>query len=223
MRRSSAEGTNDGRVRPRNDVRARSSPMRPAASAPASTAARTLLTSPRTITLTTPPSSLITVLATSTLAALSIASTALINPTRPSVSTRPKAFPFMIVSSPRAIALGWFVSAPSGPVDFKIPGTCAVTDSSGRGMTWALTSSPTLPAASAPASTAARTLPTSPFTRVVTYAAADLHSAGKLHVGRLEHGVGRLDHADQALGLDQPQGIAVAGTAVAADRWLVVR
>src|SRR5947209_8028322 len=72
-----------------------SSPTRPAASAPASTAARTLLTSPRTITLTTPPSSLMTGLASSTLAALSIASTALIRPTRPWVSIRPSAFPFM--------------------------------------------------------------------------------------------------------------------------------
>src|SRR3954470_12798176 len=45
------------------------------------------------------------------------------------------------------------------------------TASSGRGMTWALTSSPTRLAASAPASTAARTLPTSPRTIVVTYAA----------------------------------------------------
>ena len=52
--------------------------------------------------------------------------------------------------------------------------------SSGRGMTWALTSSPTLPAASAPASTAARTLPTSPLTSVVTYAAADLDPAGQM-------------------------------------------
>src|SRR5689334_7828657 len=40
--------------------------------------------------------------------------------------------------------------------------------SSGRGMTCALTSSPTRLAASAPASTAARTLPTSPRTTVVT-------------------------------------------------------
>src|SRR3954470_24833114 len=45
------------------------------------------------------------------------------------------------------------------------------TASSGRGMTWALTSSPTRLAASAPASTAARTLPTSPRTIVVTNAA----------------------------------------------------
>src|SRR4051812_43361178 len=44
----------------------------------------------------------------------------------------------------------------------------ARTDSSGRGMTWALTSSPNWPAAAAPASTAARTEPTSPRTNVVT-------------------------------------------------------
>ena len=75
-----------------------SSPTRAAASAPASTAARTLLTSPRTITLTMPPSSLITELASSTLAALSIASTAVINPTRPSVSIRPRAFPFIFLA-----------------------------------------------------------------------------------------------------------------------------
>src|SRR5262249_17022885 len=78
---------------------ARNSPIREAASAPASTAARTLLTSPRTITLTTPPSSLMTWLASSTLAAFSIASTALIRPTRPSVSIRPRAL-FMGVHPP---------------------------------------------------------------------------------------------------------------------------
>jgi hypothetical protein len=56
---------------------------------------------------------LITLLAISTLAALSIASTALINPTRPSVSTRPKAFPFMVLQTPRVLsqgdALGFYV------------------------------------------------------------------------------------------------------------------
>ena len=41
-------------------------------------------------------------------------------------------------------------------------------------------------------------------------AAADLHAAGQVDVGRLEHRVGRLDHADQALGLDQAEGLAVA-------------
>ena len=45
----------------------------------------------------------------------------------------------------------------------------------------------------------------------------------KLDVGRLEHGVGRLDHADQALGLDQAQGVAVGRAAVAADALLLVR
>ena len=48
--------------------------------------------------------------------------------------------------------------------------------------------------------------------------AADLHSAGEMHVGRFEHGVGRLDHSDQALGLDQAQGVAVGCAAVAAER-----
>src|SRR5262249_11880546 len=83
---------------------ARSSPIRAAASAPASTAARTLLTSPRIITLTTPPSSFSTELASSTLAAVSIGSPALISPTRPMVSIRPRAFPFMISRSPAACA-----------------------------------------------------------------------------------------------------------------------
>ena len=55
------------------------------------TAARTLLTSPWTITLTSPPSSLITALASSTCAAFSMASVALIKPTRPWVSIRPRA------------------------------------------------------------------------------------------------------------------------------------
>ena len=46
-----------------------------------------------------PPSSLMTELASSTLAALSIASTAVISPTRPMVSIRPRAFPFIDLGS----------------------------------------------------------------------------------------------------------------------------
>src|SRR5690606_3103169 len=40
--------------------------------------------------------------------------------------------------------------------------------------------------------------------------AADLDAAGELDIGRLEHRVGGLDHADQALRLDQAEGLAEA-------------
>src|SRR5438270_12920234 len=39
--------------------------------------------------------------------------------------------------------------------------------------------------------------------------AADLHLAGQGDVGRLAHGVGRGDGGDQALGLDQAEGLVV--------------
>src|SRR5262249_29097520 len=55
----------------------------------------------------------------------------------------------------------------AGPVPHHAPKP-ASRSSCGRAMTWAAISSPTLPAASAPASTAAFTLPTSPRTIVVT-------------------------------------------------------
>ena len=72
-------------------------------------------------------------------------------------------------------------------------------------MTWLLISSPTLPAAAAPASTAAFTLPTSPLTIVVTYAPPIWIVLTMLDVGGLAHGVGRFDQADPAFGFDQAE------------------
>src|SRR5205085_1154616 len=78
---------------------ARSSPIRAAASAPASTAARTLPTSPLTSAVTNPPPTW-TRPARVTLAALSMASVASITPTRPLVSIKPSASPFMLPLPP---------------------------------------------------------------------------------------------------------------------------
>src|SRR5262249_34278094 len=67
----------------------------------------------------------------------------------------------------------------------------------GRGMTWTETSSPTRRAAAAPASVAAFTAATSPRTIAVTYG-ADFLPPDQSHLGGLDHGVGRLNHLDQA-------------------------
>src|SRR5882724_1740758 len=66
------------------------SPILPAAAAPASVAAFTAPTSPRTITVTRPPPICSRPIST-TFAALTIASAASMAPTRPRVSTRPRA------------------------------------------------------------------------------------------------------------------------------------
>ena len=74
-----------------------------------------------------------------------------------------------------------------------------------------LTSSPTLPAASAPRlDSGGPDAADVPLDQGRDKAAADLDAACEINVGRLEHGVGRLDHADQARGFDHAQGIAVA-------------
>src|SRR5579864_953845 len=81
---------------------------------------------------------------------------------RPSSSTVAMQSPFIEVvkvqsGKPRQVESYYFTNTSS-------------TVCSGRGMTWELTSSPLALAAVAPASTAARTEPTSPRTKVVTYA-----------------------------------------------------
>ena len=58
-------------------------------------------------------------------------------------------------------------------------------------MTWTDLTSPTWEAASAPASVAALTAPTSPVTLTATQPAADLLAAGDGHVRGLDHGIGR--------------------------------
>src|ERR1019366_8158258 len=127
------------------------SPTVRAAAAPASTAARTEPTSPCTKTEQRPLPILFQP-TNSTLAAFSIASVAWTSATRPFVSIIPIAS-FAISGSPI-------------PCYFNMLSTRA---SWGRAITCDDTSSPTTLAAAAPASTAARTLPTSPRTIAVTY------------------------------------------------------
>ncbi len=79
------------------------------------------------------------------------------------------------------------------------------TSAWGRGITWTLTSSPTRRAAAAPASVAAFTAPTSPRTMHGHVARADVLLAHEHDVRGLDHGVGGLDRADEALRLDHPE------------------
>ena len=69
-------------------------------------------------------------------------------------------------------------------------------------MMWELTSSPTLAAALAPASTAALTLPTSPVAEDGDQTAADGNGLDQGDVGGLDHGVAGFDAADVALGFN---------------------
>src|SRR5262249_46812355 len=123
--------------------------------------------------------------------------------TRPMVSISPNAFPFMIYDSP------FFISIPESRVagasaqerfeDGRVGsgddvGADQLADA-GRGLGAGLDGR--ADAADVPAAER-RDEP-----------ADDLHAPGQVHVRSLEHRVGGLDHADQALGLDQAEGLAV--------------
>ena len=95
------------------------------------------------------------------------------------------------------------------------PGTSRARRAPGRGMTWALTSSPLALAAWAPASTAARTEPTSPRTNVVTKALPICTWPASVTLAALHIASVAAMVAMQALGLDQAQRLAVAVAAVA--------
>ena len=80
--------------------------------------------------------------------------------------------------------------------------------SAGRGITWTPTSSPTRRAAAAPASVAAFTDGDVPADDRGDQPGVDLLPADEDDVGRLDHRVGRLDHADQAAGLHHAERFA---------------